>query len=68
MLQYSVYARYCPDEASAQGYKARVRGHLPPEGQVRLLMVTERQFARQEVYWGQKRAKTEAPPLQLMLF
>jgi len=68
MLQYSVYARYCPDEEAAEAHKQRVKGHLPPDGQVRLLMVTERQFGKQEVYCGHKRGKSEKAPLQLMLF
>src|SRR5258707_14121601 len=68
MLQYSVYARYCPDEPSAEAYKKRVRVGLPPAGQVRLLMVTERQFGKQEVFHGEKRGTSEKAAPQLMLF
>ena len=68
MLQYSVYARYCASEESSAAHRAHVRGVLPPEGQVRLLAVTEKQFGKMEVYTGAKRQTAEEPPLQLMLF
>ena len=68
MLQYSVYARYCASEESASAYRARVREALPPEGQVRVLAVTDRQFGKMEVYFGKKRKAVEDPPAQLMLF
>lgn len=68
MLQFSVYARYCASEESAAAIRGDVREVLPPEGQVRLLAVTDHQFGRMEVYYGRKRAKTEEPPRQFMLF
>ena len=68
MLQFSVYARYCASEDFAKGIRDEVRGLLPPRGQVRLLMVTDRQFAKMEVYYGKKRTPTEEPPRQIMLF
>lgn len=68
MLQFSVYARYCPDEEGAEAYKKRVRVGLPKKGQVRLLMVTERQFGKQEVFYGEKRGAHEEATPQLMLF
>ena len=68
MLQYSIYARYCPDEEAAEAHRKRMRVFLPPDGQVRLLSVTERQFGKQEVYYGKKREVCEEPPQQLMLF
>ena len=68
MLQYSVYARYYPSEEASQTYRDYVRDILPPEGQVRLLAVTDRQFSKMEIYFGKKRKPTEDPPAQLMLF
>lgn len=68
MLQYSVYARYCTSEEFAKGVKCDLRGVLPDEGQVRLVMVTDRQFGKMEVYYGKRRSPTEEPPPQLMLF
>lgn len=68
MLQFSVYARHCASEESAAAIRAEVRAELPPEGQVRLLAVTDRQFGKMEVFFGRKRAATEDPPQQIMLF
>ena len=68
MLQYSVYARHCATEESSDIIRKQVRGVLPSEGQVRLLAVTDRQFGKMEVFFGQNRRKSEDPPTQLMLF
>ena len=68
MLQFSVYARYFPGEAAATTVKNRIEHLIPEEGQVRLLMVTEKQFAKMEVFFGKTRHKAEAPPDQLVLF
>ncbi len=68
MLQFSVYARHCTSEDDSDAYSRRVQGELPPEGQVRLLSVTDRQFGKMQVFLGQERGPTEQAPLQLMLF
>lgn len=68
MLQYSVYARYCMSEEASLTYRQAVRDALPPEGHVRLISVTERQYSKMEVFWGKKREPSEDPPSQLMLF
>ncbi len=68
MLQYSVYCRYCPSEDSADTYKKYIKQVLPAEGQVRLLMVTDRQFGKMEVYFGKNRKPVEDPPAQTLLF
>ncbi len=68
MLQYSVYARYCASEESADAYRGRIRAELPPEGYVRLLAVTDRQFGKMESYIGEMTRSLEEPPPQLALF
>ncbi len=68
MLQFSVYARHCASEESSHSIRRRVRDCLPDEGQVRVLGVTDRQFGKMENYFGKKRAPTEDPPAQFMLF
>jgi CRISPR-associated protein Cas2 len=68
MLQLSVYARHCASEDSAGAIRKEVRDLLPPRGQVRLLMVTDAQFGKMEVFNGKKREPTEDPPRQIMLF
>ena len=46
----------------------RGEGFLPPDGEVRLLTITDKQFERMRVFWGRKRKPTEPAPLQLELF
>lgn len=68
MLQFSVYARYCASEESAVAHRNRVRAALPPEGHVRVLGVTDRQFGKMENFVGKKRRPSEKAPVQLSLF
>lgn len=68
MLQFSVYARYCPSEEASVSYRRRVQVILPPEGEVRLLSVTDRQFERMQVFQAKTRRSPEKPPDQLLLF
>ncbi|GMU94241.1 MAG: CRISPR-associated endoribonuclease Cas2 [Candidatus Hydrogenedentota bacterium] len=68
MMQFSVYARYCASEEASEVHRKRVRKGLPPQGQVRLLSVTDRQFGKMEVFYGKKKHATEEPPPQMLLF
>ncbi|MBI3406831.1 MAG: CRISPR-associated endonuclease Cas2 [Planctomycetes bacterium] len=68
MLQFSVYARYCASEEASDCHRRRVRAVLPPDGQVRLLAVTDRQFGKMEVFLGRKREGVEEPPSQMAFF
>lgn len=68
MLQFSVYARYCSSEEAATAHRNRIRAELPRIGQVRLLAVTDRQFAKMEVYVGKSKVPAESMPDQLVLF
>ncbi len=68
MLQYSVYARYCNNEEASDVYRNRLMKLLPSDGQVRLLSVTDKQFAKQVIFVGKKRQKPDPPLSQLLLF
>lgn len=68
MMQFSVYARYFPREEAAETLRKRVRKGIPPHGQVRLMLVTDKQFGKMEIFYGKKRADAETPPDQLQLF
>ena len=68
MLQFSIYARYCASEETGTAFREHIRRHLPGKGHVRLLMVTDRQFGKMDVYHGKKDQSPEQPPPQLMLF
>lgn len=68
MLQFSVYARYCSTHERAATYVRRVKNALPPEGQVRLLSVTEKQFGDMVVFTRGLPEEPEGKPVQLLLF
>lgn len=67
-MQYSVYIRNCASEENAVVHTARVERSLPPDGEVRVLAITDKQFERMRVFWGRLRKPTEAPPAQLEMF
>ncbi|HRJ60137.1 MAG TPA: CRISPR-associated endonuclease Cas2 [Azospirillaceae bacterium] len=68
MMQYSVYQRHCASIDNAETHVARMSKKLPPEGEVRFVVITDRQFSRIKVFWGDKRQKGRPPPSQLELF
>lgn len=68
MMQYSVYMRHSSSDENAQVHVQRVKARLPPDGEVRIVKITDKQFGRIEVFYGSKRKPTETPPEQLMLF
>lgn len=68
MVQYSVYVRHCASEENANVHYKRIKNFLPPEGEVRIIQITDKQYGRMEIYWGKKRKPTPEPPKQLELF
>ena len=52
MIQFSVYGRILNGQDALEKHYKRLVNHLPPEGSVRCLSVTEKQFARMELLVG----------------
>ncbi len=46
----------------------RGQHHLPPDGEVRVITITDKQFERMEVFWGKLRRAPEPAPCQMTLF
>ena len=67
-MQYSVYARHTPSKENAEVHIRRIKWNTPPEGEVRVLSITDKQFERMLVFLGKTRKKPEAAPAQLELF
>lgn len=44
MLQYSVYIRTCPNRSFATKFYQRIRQNSPRKGDIKLFMITEKQF------------------------
>jgi CRISPR-associated protein Cas2 len=67
-MQFSVYVRHCASQENADVHTNRVRNQLPPDGEVRVMTITDKQMERMDIFLGKKRKQPEKPPLQLMLF
>jgi CRISPR-associated protein Cas2 len=67
-MQFSVYTRHCASEENAHVHVQRVENSVPPDGEVRILTITDKQFERMRIFWGKKRRVPEPPPPQLELF
>ena len=52
MIQYSVYARVCNGMDSVAKHRSRLRQHLPDNGSIRMLVITEKQFEAIEIMLG----------------
>jgi CRISPR-associated protein Cas2 len=67
-LQYSVYARYFESEEASAACRRRVAERVPEDGRVRLVHITDIQFAKMAVFFGKRTEIPESPPEQLLLF
>lgn len=68
MMQYSVYIRHCASRENAAVHIQRVEKEVPPDGEVRVLTVTDKQFERMRVFYGKNVTKPQSAPAQLELF
>jgi len=66
--QYSVYSRHVSSKENAEVHVGRIKAHLPPDGEVRIISVTDKQFERMSVFWGNSRKMPEKSPCQLEFF
>jgi CRISPR-associated protein Cas2 len=67
-VQYSVYGRHVASKENAEVHVGRIKAHLPPDGEVRIISITDKQFERMNVFWGKMRSMPEKPPCQLEFF
>lgn len=68
MMQYSVYSRHCASIDNAETHVSRMGNVVPPEGEVRFLTITDKQFSRIKAYAGKKWQPTSPSPAQLEFF
>lgn len=53
MVQYSVYSRVCNGYDAVKMHEKRLKQHLPPNGSVRLLTITEKQYESMQILLGE---------------
>ncbi len=68
MMQYSVYSRHCASIENADVHIDRMAKFIPAEGEVRFLVITDKQFGKIRTFWGKKRQPAPAQPSQLEFF
>ena len=68
MFQFSMYLRFCPSAENAQVHVRRTKQILPKEGKVGMIMVTDKQWERMELFYQGTVAEVESGPQQLEMF
>ncbi|MFM1854152.1 MAG: hypothetical protein RL164_1470 [Bacteroidota bacterium] len=68
MFQFSIYIRFCQSSENALVHTNRVKSLLPEKGKVGIFSITDKQFARMEIFHGVKQADPTPVPQQLELF
>ena len=53
MVQYSLYARVCNGMDSVEKHIKRLKANLPPNGSVRVLTITEKQYESIKILVGE---------------
>lgn len=66
--QYSVYVRYSATVAGEPRRVGTIRTNLPAGGEVRMLYVTDREWARMLCFQNEAPKEVEEEPQQLMIF
>lgn len=59
MMQFSVYCKIFANRDAAVKHAAMLYQNIPPKGQIRLLLVTEKQYAKIEIISGGKSLQEE---------
>lgn len=52
MLQFSIYSRLCNGLDNVDKHLKRLEMELPPEGSIRTLVLTDKQFSRMRLWVG----------------
>ncbi len=53
MVQFSVYSRVCAGYDAVKTHELRLKRNLPPNGSVRLLTITEKQYESMSILLGE---------------
>lgn len=67
-IQLSVYCKYYLNGNSTERDLGMLKMNVPAAGQVRVLKVSDMQWASTIIFLGPKKKKVEQPPEQLIIF
>ena len=66
-VQFSIYAKYVINATGLRTILPSLRGNVPPAGEVRVLRLTDEQWASMYRYYGAREVPPEERPSQLTL-
>ena len=61
MIQYSLYSRVCNGMDAVEKHEKRIRSHLPRNGSIRLMVVTEKQYESMRILVGERCIEEKIP-------
>lgn len=67
MMQFSIYYRVCSGMDMVKKYEKRIVKFVPPNGEVRLLVLTEKQFNSMQILVGKRSTQELIESRQLRL-
>lgn len=68
MMQFSIYVRLCKGMDAVNKHRARLLASIPAMGSVRMMVVTEKQFASMEILLGQLATPDLEKPQQISFY
>jgi CRISPR-associated protein Cas2 len=68
MVQFSVYGKYSPTAHDSILIENFIKKHLPAHGEVRMLHLTDIQWAKAKRFISRKHSSNEETPGQLSIF
>ena len=68
MIQFSIYARHCASAQNAVVHVQRVKNMLPPEGNICIMTITDKQFGNMELFYGNSVKQKQLSGVQLEIF
>ncbi|WP_240544611.1 CRISPR-associated endonuclease Cas2 [Exiguobacterium algae] len=60
MEQYSIYSKLVLNHSVASSYQKQLRANLPPQGNIQMLIITEKQYSDIIVLRGEKQTNIES--------
>lgn len=67
MMQYSVYSKILINHSVVSQHKMKLQKHLPPNGLVQILAITEKQFGDIELLIGEPNGKEQLNDVSRMV-
>lgn len=68
MFQFSIYVRHSISRENADRHIRRVKALMPNKGHIGIMIITDKQFADMEIFYGGQKAQKPSTPQQLELF